>query len=436
MEIRYNKLWKKVKEMSGFSELIKNFEKTRSYLRDFFIYGYKVRGDFQRKSGRTYDDEKRRVESWLDGFLKYENSPRGKQLSISVDSSRVSENPLYKAYYTKSFTDNDIRLHFMLLDILSDEKRLSLKQLIIKADERFGIIFDEQTVRNKLKEYTEEGLIISQKQGKTAYFSLSEDRIPDYLNEFQGLSDALKFYSESNVFGIIGNSILKSAGLVNDLFRIKHNYIVHTLDDPLLTDIIAAIDEKRYISMRSFTSKNNFSHEYSHCIIPMQISVSDNTGRQYVIGYIPEYRRFHSFRLDFIRSIKKGNVCEEYDTLYEKYRKNISRCFGSSFGDRHERGAITPLKVTVAVNEQTEEYIIHRLEREKRCGSVRRSGEGLYEITIDTFDPVEPIHWIKSFIGRIVSIEGGSETVHKLFYEDIRRMDIIYNGENTDEHIQ
>ena len=47
--------------MSGFSELIKNFEKTRSYLRDFFIYGYKVRGDFQRKSGRTYDDEKRHL---------------------------------------------------------------------------------------------------------------------------------------------------------------------------------------------------------------------------------------------------------------------------------------------------------------------------------------------------------------------------------------
>ncbi len=45
--------------MSGFSELIKNFDKTRDYIRDFFIYGFKVRNDFDRKSLRTYDDEKR-----------------------------------------------------------------------------------------------------------------------------------------------------------------------------------------------------------------------------------------------------------------------------------------------------------------------------------------------------------------------------------------
>ncbi len=36
--------------MAGFSELIKNFEKTRDYVRDFFIYGYKVRNDSTRKA--------------------------------------------------------------------------------------------------------------------------------------------------------------------------------------------------------------------------------------------------------------------------------------------------------------------------------------------------------------------------------------------------
>lgn len=64
--------------MSSFSELIKNFEKTRDYVRDFFIYGFKVRGDFYRKSARTYDDEKRRVESWLGEFLRYDDSVRGR----------------------------------------------------------------------------------------------------------------------------------------------------------------------------------------------------------------------------------------------------------------------------------------------------------------------------------------------------------------------
>ena len=139
--------------MAGFSELIKNFEKTRDYVRDFFIYGYKVRNDFDKKSARTYDDEKRRVESWLGDYLVYDDSVRGKQVAISVDSDKIAENPLYQAFYTRSFTDNDIRLHFLLLDIMCDGEQYTARQLTDMLYEGFQVSLDEQTVRNKLKEY-------------------------------------------------------------------------------------------------------------------------------------------------------------------------------------------------------------------------------------------------------------------------------------------
>ena len=32
--------------MSTYNELIKNFERIRSYMRDFYIYGFKSRDDF------------------------------------------------------------------------------------------------------------------------------------------------------------------------------------------------------------------------------------------------------------------------------------------------------------------------------------------------------------------------------------------------------
>lgn len=421
--------------MSGFSELIKNFEKTRDYLRDFFIYGYKVRGDFDRKSARTYDDEKRRIESWLDGCLRYETSPRGRQTSISVDSGRISENPLYKAFYAKSFTDNDIKLHFMLLDILSDFDRLTLKELIDKTDESFGILFEEQTVRNKLKEYAAEGIVIAEKQGKTACFSLSPDRVSDYLNTLPGLSDAVKFFSESGAFGIVGNSILKAEDLENDLFLIKHNYIVHTLEDSLLPEMISTIEQKRFLALRTFSSKNGFPRENENFAVPMQISISVQTGRRYLIAYIPQYKRFNSFRLDFLRAVKLGEPCPYYDTVREKYDKNIARCFGSSFGERRETGNVTPLKVTFTADEKTEQHIIQRLLREKRCGNLTRVSENLYELEIDVFDPMEPMHWIKTFFGRITKLEGGSESARKMFFSDIERMDAMYNGDSN-EHIQ
>lgn len=47
--------------MSEFNELIKNFDKIRNYIRDFYMYGFMVRDDYQYKSARTYDNEKRGI---------------------------------------------------------------------------------------------------------------------------------------------------------------------------------------------------------------------------------------------------------------------------------------------------------------------------------------------------------------------------------------
>ena len=49
----------------AYSELIKSFNSIRVYLRSFFVYGFQHRNEFDQKSARSYDNERRRVESWL-----------------------------------------------------------------------------------------------------------------------------------------------------------------------------------------------------------------------------------------------------------------------------------------------------------------------------------------------------------------------------------
>ncbi|MBR6394699.1 MAG: WYL domain-containing protein [Ruminococcus sp.] len=424
--------------MAGFSELIKNFDKTRDYVRDFFIYGCKVRSDFDRKSIRTYGDEKRRVESWMGDYMRYDDSVHGRSVSISVDSGHIPENPLYNAYYSKSFTDNDIRLHFLITDILNDGLSHTLKEITDILNTDYAQLFDEQTVRNKLKEYVEEGIVISEKNGKTLYYKLSEDMAEDYISSYSGLDDALMFFSETQHFGIIGNSILKMLGLKNSLFFIKHNYMIHTLEDILIPEIISAINEKRHISFRTFSAKRNKDGDTSgteNQVVPMKILVSVQTGRRYLAAYIPGLRRFSAFRLDYMKSVKKGDICDVYDDIKVKFDRNMVHCFGVSFGMRRETGTVTPMKITFFADEEKEPYIIDRLEREKRCCRLERTGEHLYTLTADVFDPNELMHWAKTFIGRIVSIEGGSDTVRKRFYDDIARMNRIYGGDE-DEHIQ
>ena len=88
--------------MAEFQELIKNFDRIRDYMRQFYVHGFKVRGDYDVKSARTYDNEKRRIESWLSEYMVSEYTSKGKQVYINVDSRTIRQNPLYAAWKAKS----------------------------------------------------------------------------------------------------------------------------------------------------------------------------------------------------------------------------------------------------------------------------------------------------------------------------------------------
>lgn len=411
--------------MAGFSELIKNFDKTRDYVREFFIYGFKVRGDFDRKSARTYDDEKRRVESWLGDYLRYDTTERGKQVAITMNSGRIAENPLYRAFASKSFTDNDIRLHFLLLDILSDGKPHSIRTLTECLAAEYGAVFDEQTVRGKLREYTAEGILIPERTGKTIHYRLTEDTPQKLFAAFPELADAVKFFSCLPEFGFAGHTLLKAAGLSNDVFLMKHNYIVHTLEDEVLLQLTEAIRNGRMVQLHYFGKQRN---EHKSLCVPLQIYASSQTGRRYLICYHPDFRRINSYRLDFIRRAEDAGACENFDSYVQMLARNADKAFGVSFGTRQDGASEFEVHITMYIDMETEPWILERMQREKRCGRVERTGAKLYTLHITVFDPNEMMHWVKTYIGRIVSIEGAPQEEMK-FRRDIERMQRMYNGE-------
>ena len=102
----------------AYSELIKSFGRIRDYMREFYVYGFKSRDEYTKKSARSYDDERRRMASWLGDYMQFRQMPEGKNVFLSIDSRLSRHNPLYTAWKTKSFTDGDITLHFLLFDIL------------------------------------------------------------------------------------------------------------------------------------------------------------------------------------------------------------------------------------------------------------------------------------------------------------------------------
>ena len=77
----------------AYSELIKNFNRSRDYMRQFFVYGFKSREEYNTKSARSYDDERRRIESWLGEYMQFRQSAEGKNVFISIDSRLSNHNP-------------------------------------------------------------------------------------------------------------------------------------------------------------------------------------------------------------------------------------------------------------------------------------------------------------------------------------------------------
>ena len=159
----------------AYSEVVKNFNRIRDYMQEFYVYGFKSREEYTRKSARSYDDERRRLESWLGDYVQFRQTTDGKNVFLSIDSRSIGHNPLYKAWKAKSFTDGDITLHFLLMDVLAKaEDALGIDEIMEEMDAYFdafqeGKLIDESTLRKKLKEYVSEGILVTEKRGKALY---------------------------------------------------------------------------------------------------------------------------------------------------------------------------------------------------------------------------------------------------------------------------
>ena len=155
----------------AYSELVKNFERIREYMREFYVYGFKSRDEYSLKSARSYDNERRRIESWLGDYMSFRHTDSGKNVFISVDSRDIDSNPLYNALKAKSFTDNDIVLFFFVIDLLADGTPRTAAVIndaitdIYLARIKKDAEFDLSTLRKKLKEFEQLGIIKSKKNG-------------------------------------------------------------------------------------------------------------------------------------------------------------------------------------------------------------------------------------------------------------------------------
>lgn len=86
----------------AYRELIKNFEGIRSYMREFYVCGFKSREEYREKSARSYDNERRRIESWLGAYMSFRQDASSKTVF------------LFKHHYILRALDSDVLCDLLL----------------------------------------------------------------------------------------------------------------------------------------------------------------------------------------------------------------------------------------------------------------------------------------------------------------------------------
>ena len=413
----------------AYSELIKNLDTLRSYIRSFYIYGFKRRDQFFGKSPRTYDDEKRRLENYLDGYMAFRTDENGKVTFLSIDSRRTAHNPLYKIFKAKSFTAMDISLHFMLMDILADGETKTINQLLDEINDIYLKDFsteslpEESTLRKKLKEYVDSGLISSIKEGKVMRYG----RNP--MTELGGFEDGLSFFSETAPCGVVGSflydKLTPEAQENSGIFQFKHHYITASIESDFVAQVFDAIREHRFLTIEQKRSENE--RTFPNEVVPLMVYQSTQGGRMYLMAYRPNGKYFLALRFDYIVAVKTGGVYagfEQKRSEFEELRKHI---WGVALKQNKKHNDASTAHVTFRIHfEKEENFIYQRLLREKRCGTVTLLDENNAQFDADVFDPLEIIPWVRSFICRITYFDCSEAGVARSFYADIRKMNKLY----------
>ncbi|MGX7417182.1 WYL domain-containing protein [Carnobacterium gallinarum] len=407
-----------------FNELIKNFSVIRQYVRDFYIYGFKQREDFTHKSSRSYDNERRRIESYLAEYVTWDYIGKKKVMRLTIDTKKLTENPLFAVWKAKTFTRNDIFLHFILLDILQIDNPFSLNQILDRIDQNYLIHFEDDylieplTLRKKLKEYVQLGILTEAKLEKELVFCL----VPPITIKSE-LQLALDFYKDSAPIGILGHFLAqqKTTEQISHFFSYKHYFVVHTLEEQILLNLLDAIQSKTRVLL-------TFPKGHEVPFTPVRIMVSVETGRQYVVGRSPQRKFLKTYRLDQIETVTGNQVDPLFAEIKQQYLAFQAYTWNAGFANNPPQ----QLRVTLSINEATEFYLIERIESEGRMGTLKRIDHNLflYHVTLHDLHSINP--FLRTLIGRIVDIETSNQQWKKQFLEDLDALYRIYLPKEVD----
>lgn len=418
--------------MKPFNELIKNFDKIREYLRAFAVYGYKQREDFAHKSPRTYDNEKRRIQSYLNPYIHEQTFQKGKCISINFDYLSISFNPLFDAFKTKSFTKNDIMLHFIILDLLTTFDVLTFSELYNKFITDYMEAFthdklvDERTMRLKLQEYIRYGLIIEIREGKSIHYRLAPNPLTTLSTETKDhLYRALSFYQNIAPLGLLGHFLLDKEDITHSYFAFSNLHFSNTVDDLWIAKLLTAISKHQQVRLAHRKDKNSI-------VLPLKIIDNVEQGRRYITAYHYKDQKYKFYRLDRLNDVE---ILDQTDAYFPQKLQIMNTLLDTTWGialsGMDHPNKLETWQLLLQIDEEKEKHLLEQFTTSHQEAILQRVGMNTFHYTLSILDANESVPWLRQFIGRIISVECTNRFALQRFVNDIQVMQSYYQEDEN-----
>ena len=417
-----------------FNELIKNINRVRDYIREFFVFGWRSRSEYDEKSPRSYDNEKKRLALWFQSNLKEIKTNDGRSVfSISfAKDGYFDRNPLYEIWKTMMMEQFDMSFHFIILDRLSRDE-MSAREITSRV---YDSMVNLEKIQAKLKEYRKNGILTARKSGRELLYSaypLSWKDIRKLIDD--KFTDAVNFFTEASPLGVIGSYIQDTAGFKNSLFRFSDDFIASTLDDKILFDLLEAIGRRIPVTVCTNKKVGDDWVIDEEKTLPLKILESVESGRRYAAMRRGDDLIFRN--LEVIHNVTPDDKSPDLEpSVFYKYRRELeiylSKCWDVDFERAVNINSLKPpehVKVKFAIKADEDMQVLRRLICECRSGIVLPETPGVFVYRNALWNAREIIPFIMSFAGHVLSFECGNRDVEHEFRGRLEKMYANYGGD-------
>lgn len=167
---------------------------------------------------------------------------------------------------------------------------------------------------------------------------------------------------------MVGSFLLDRFEEKNRIFTSKHKYLLEAVDSEVICALLSAIREQKKVVLTSYGYRRGKKQRE---VLPLKVALTTQSGRNYLMCYEFSAKRFLSCRIDSIENVRGSET--PYASFRDKKQaleERLKKTWGV-YVDSSEKPEW--LKVYISVREG-EDYIVQRLQKEKRTGSFGKGG--------------------------------------------------------------